>query len=69
MPRAPSSTFYISVFAHKVSIVTAQLRINIDVVFVCQAYRSLELVVEASNLKNVTCFAGNCQDANQGMGV
>ena len=66
MPRAPSSTFYISVFAHKV---TARLIIDIDVVFVCQAYRALELVVEASNLKNVTCFAGNCQDANQGMGV
>ena len=64
MPRAPSSTFYISVFAHKVSRVAARLIIDIDVV--CQAYRSLELVVEASNLKNVTCFAGNCQDANEG---
>lgn len=39
--RAPSSTFYITVYAHK-------------------AYRSLEIVVEASNLSNITCVSNNC---------
>jgi len=39
--RAPSNTFYITVYAHK-------------------AYRKLELLVEGSNLQNITCMSDNC---------
>jgi hypothetical protein len=39
--RAPSSTFYITVYAHK-------------------DYRKLEVLVEGSNLQNITCVSDNC---------
>ena len=39
--RAPSNTFYITVYAHK-------------------AYRKLELLVEGSNLQNITCMSDSC---------
>ena len=41
MDRAPSSTFYITVYAHK-------------------AFKTMEIVVEASNLASVTCVSDNC---------
>eukprot|EP00092_Neocalanus_flemingeri_P001861 GFUD01001984.1.p1 GENE.GFUD01001984.1~~GFUD01001984.1.p1 ORF type:complete len:358 (+),score=83.95 GFUD01001984.1:63-1136(+) len=40
--RAPSTTFYITVYTHK-------------------AYKDMEIAVEASNLKSVTCMSGNCE--------
>ena len=39
--RAPSSTFYITVYAHK-------------------AYKKLEVLVEGSNLQNITCMSDTC---------